>query len=78
MAAATWRRAGAGASACLVEPRGSRPSASTTTRIAAAGLKAATGHMAAAYYGRRQQALDVVAITGTNGKTSTAWWLARR
>jgi UDP-N-acetylmuramoyl-L-alanyl-D-glutamate--2,6-diaminopimelate ligase len=40
------------------------------------GLKAASGLIAAAYYEQPSQALDVVAITGTNGKTSTAWWLA--
>jgi UDP-N-acetylmuramoyl-L-alanyl-D-glutamate--2,6-diaminopimelate ligase len=39
-------------------------------------LKAASGLIAAAYYEQPSQALDVVAITGTNGKTSTAWWLA--
>jgi UDP-N-acetylmuramoyl-L-alanyl-D-glutamate--2,6-diaminopimelate ligase len=39
-------------------------------------LKAASGPIAAAYYEQPSQALDVLAITGTNGKTSTAWWLA--
>lgn len=46
-------------------------------RIASyAGLKAASGPIAAAYFEQPSRALDVVAITGTNGKTSTAWWLA--
>jgi UDP-N-acetylmuramoyl-L-alanyl-D-glutamate--2,6-diaminopimelate ligase len=40
------------------------------------GLKAASGLIAATYYEQPSQVLDVVAITGTNGKTSTAWWLA--
>ena len=40
------------------------------------GLKAASGPIAAAYYEEPSRAMDVVAITGTNGKTSTAWWLA--
>jgi UDP-N-acetylmuramoyl-L-alanyl-D-glutamate--2,6-diaminopimelate ligase len=40
------------------------------------GLKAASGPIAAAYYEQPSRAMDVVAITGTNGKTSTAWWLA--
>jgi UDP-N-acetylmuramoyl-L-alanyl-D-glutamate--2,6-diaminopimelate ligase len=40
------------------------------------GLKAASGPIAAAYYEQPSHALDVVAITGTNGKTSSAWWLA--
>jgi len=37
------------------------------------GLKAASGPIAAAYYEEPSRAMDVVAITGTNGKTSTAW-----
>ena len=41
------------------------------------GLKAATGPIAAAYYEQPSERLDVIAITGTNGKTSTAWWLAQ-
>lgn len=40
------------------------------------GLKAGCGPIAAAYYEQPSQAMDVIAITGTNGKTSTAWWLA--
>ncbi len=39
-------------------------------------LQPATGLIAAAYYGHPTQTLDIVAVTGTNGKTSTAWWLA--
>ena len=42
------------------------------------GLKAATGPIAAAYYGQpTERSCDVLAVTGTNGKTSTAWWLAQ-
>ncbi|NRF71522.1 UDP-N-acetylmuramoyl-L-alanyl-D-glutamate--2,6-diaminopimelate ligase [Aquincola sp. S2] len=40
-------------------------------------LKAATGPIAAAYFGRPTEALQVVAVTGTNGKSSTAWWTAQ-
>jgi UDP-N-acetylmuramoyl-L-alanyl-D-glutamate--2,6-diaminopimelate ligase len=40
------------------------------------GLKAATGHIAALWFEEPSRALDVLAVTGTNGKTSTAWWLA--
>jgi UDP-N-acetylmuramoyl-L-alanyl-D-glutamate--2,6-diaminopimelate ligase len=40
------------------------------------GLKAATGPIASAFYGNPSAALEVLAVTGTNGKTSTAWWLA--
>jgi UDP-N-acetylmuramoyl-L-alanyl-D-glutamate--2,6-diaminopimelate ligase len=67
-----------GATACVVELAGAdnfawgdHPAIATYD-----GLKAASGLIAAAYYEQPSQALDVVAITGTNGKTSTAWWLA--
>jgi UDP-N-acetylmuramoyl-L-alanyl-D-glutamate--2,6-diaminopimelate ligase len=40
------------------------------------GLKAATGPIAAQWFGHPSQQLQVLAVTGTNGKTSTAWWLA--
>jgi UDP-N-acetylmuramoyl-L-alanyl-D-glutamate--2,6-diaminopimelate ligase len=33
--------------------------------------------VADAYYEQPSQALQVLAVTGTNGKTSTAWWLAQ-
>ncbi|MDT7837223.1 UDP-N-acetylmuramoyl-L-alanyl-D-glutamate--2,6-diaminopimelate ligase [Aquabacterium sp. OR-4] len=47
-------------------------------RIAALpGLKAATGAIAAAWFGQPGAALQVVAATGTNGKSSTAWWTAQ-
>ena len=67
-----------GATACVVEHSGADAfdwgeCASIATYD---GLKAASGPIAAAYYEQPSQALDVVAITGTNGKTSTAWWLA--
>jgi UDP-N-acetylmuramoyl-L-alanyl-D-glutamate--2,6-diaminopimelate ligase len=42
-----------------------------------AGLKAASGEIAAEFYGRPSQQLRIVAITGTNGKTSSSWWLAQ-
>lgn len=40
-------------------------------------LKTLTGHMAAAFCGHPSHDLNVVAVTGTNGKTSTTWWLAQ-
>jgi len=71
----------AGAVACLVESQGLAASplaAVSDDRVAAfGGLKPATGELAAAFYGHPSQGLDVVAVTGTNGKTSTAWWLAQ-
>jgi UDP-N-acetylmuramoyl-L-alanyl-D-glutamate--2,6-diaminopimelate ligase len=66
-----------GAAACLVEHEGVDAFAFGGEAIATyAGLKAATGPIAAAYYEQPSQSLDVLAVTGTNGKTSTAWWLA--
>jgi UDP-N-acetylmuramoyl-L-alanyl-D-glutamate--2,6-diaminopimelate ligase len=40
-------------------------------------LKAQTAWLADAYYEHPSHALQVLAVTGTNGKTSTAWWLAQ-
>jgi UDP-N-acetylmuramoyl-L-alanyl-D-glutamate--2,6-diaminopimelate ligase len=67
-----------GATACVVEHSGSERFAWNDNDAIATydGLKAASGLIAAAYYEQPSHVLDVVAITGTNGKTSTAWWLA--
>lgn len=68
----------AGARACLVEHAGAQAYEFNDSRIATYdGLKAATGPIAAAYFEAPSKHLQVVAITGTNGKTSTAWWLAQ-
>lgn len=66
-----------GASACLVEQAGVQAFGFEAPTVATyAQLKAATAPIAATYYDAPSQALNVVAITGTNGKTSTAFWLA--
>lgn len=68
----------AGASCCLVESQGSETFGFEDARIAqVSGLKAASGLIAAAYYGQPSKSLDVLAVTGTNGKTSSAWWIAQ-
>jgi UDP-N-acetylmuramoyl-L-alanyl-D-glutamate--2,6-diaminopimelate ligase len=68
----------AGASACLVEAKGADAFHFDGTRVAAlGGLKAASGPLAAALYEQPSHKLDVVAVTGTNGKTSVAWWVAQ-
>jgi UDP-N-acetylmuramoyl-L-alanyl-D-glutamate--2,6-diaminopimelate ligase len=41
-----------------------------------AGLRRDSGAIASAFHGHPSRHMDVLAITGTNGKTSTAWWLA--
>ena len=68
----------AGASACLVEGDGALSFDFQNDRVATyAGLKAASGSIAAIYFESPSQHLDVVAVTGTNGKTSTTWFLAQ-
>ncbi|MES2243911.1 MAG: UDP-N-acetylmuramoyl-L-alanyl-D-glutamate--2,6-diaminopimelate ligase [Pseudomonadota bacterium] len=68
----------AGAQACLVEQAGAEAYAFSDSRVAAySGLKTATAPIAAAYFEHPSKKLDVLAVTGTNGKTSTAWWLAQ-
>ena len=67
-----------GATACLVERAGSEAYDFSDPRVASyEGLKAATAAIAAAYFGEPSDHLEVLAVTGTNGKTSTAWWLAQ-
>ena len=67
-----------GATACLVEAAGSEAFGFGSDAVAAyEGLKAATGPIGALFYGEPSHQLDVLAVTGTNGKTSTAWWLAQ-
>ena len=67
-----------GASACIVEKMGVDSYQFNSGKIASyAGLKAASGPIAAAYFEQPSTQLDVLAVTGTNGKTSTAWWLAQ-
>jgi UDP-N-acetylmuramyl-tripeptide synthetase len=66
-----------GAVACLVEQDGVGQFMLSGAHIASLrGLKAATGPIADLWFGAPSALLDVLAVTGTNGKTSTAWWLA--
>ena len=72
----------AGATTCLVEADGIEACIDAfgldDARVAALPqLKAATGPIAHAYFGQPGDRLDIVATTGTNGKTSTAWWTAQ-
>jgi len=68
----------AGATACLVEQDGAAAYGFQDEKVAEyAGLKAATGPIAAAYFNEPSRQLRISAVTGTNGKTSTAWWLAQ-
>jgi len=76
----------AGAAACLVEADAldalladwQHDGVEFSSRVAALpGLQAAAGPLADRWYGQPSQQMPVVAITGTNGKTSTAWWIAQ-
>ena len=69
----------AGANACLVEADGAQAFAleERVDVAALAGLKASTGALASGFMGSPSEHLRVIAVTGTNGKTSTAWWVAQ-
>ena len=67
-----------GALAAVVEHSGAEVFELDPERVlAVSGLKRQAGAIASAFYGEPSASLDVVAITGTNGKTSTAWWVAQ-
>ena len=74
----------AGASAILFEPPAPGNIAVPAGAIAVPGLVARMGEMADRFHGEPSQAMTVVGVTGTNGKTSTvqllaqAWTLQRR
>lgn len=67
-----------GARACLVEADGAEAFGFDDARVAAVpGLKARSAEIAHGFYGEPSARLQVVAVTGTNGKTSTSWWTAQ-
>ncbi|QXZ09374.1 UDP-N-acetylmuramoyl-L-alanyl-D-glutamate--2,6-diaminopimelate ligase [Comamonas sp. Y33R10-2] len=66
-----------GAAAVLVEAEGLEAFDLSSDKVAGLkGLKAATGLIADEWFAHPSRELDVLAVTGTNGKTTTAWWLA--
>ena len=68
----------AGAGACLVEADGVEAFGFDDVRIATLPrLAQQCGAVAHEFFGRPSERLSVLAVTGTNGKTSTAWWLAQ-
>ncbi|MBN2691843.1 MAG: bifunctional UDP-N-acetylmuramoyl-L-alanyl-D-glutamate--2,6-diaminopimelate ligase MurE/UDP-N-acetylmuramoyl-tripeptide--D-alanyl-D-alanine ligase MurF [Burkholderiaceae bacterium] len=68
----------ANASAVLIEAEGAQHFGFSDARIVAVeGLKALAGPLAAAWYGHPSRAVRLLAITGTNGKTSCALWTAQ-
>jgi murE/murF fusion protein len=67
-----------GATACLVDDHHLASFGFDDARIAAVThLKDVVGPIAHLFLGRPSERLQVVATTGTNGKTSTAWWTAQ-
>ena len=67
-----------GAAAILFEARGFDWDAGwRVPHVAVADLKARLGFIASAVYGRPSQALWMIGVTGTNGKTSCAHWTAQ-
>ncbi len=68
----------AGAAGCLVEAEGVEAFQFDGEQVAAVPhLKALTGVIASEWFERPSTQLDVVAVTGTNGKTSVSWWVAQ-
>jgi len=65
-----------GAVAVLYESGAPVQTASAASR-AVPQLRQLAGPIAAEYYGRPSERLEVVAVTGTNGKTSCTQWIAR-
>jgi len=67
-----------GVAACLVERSGVEAFGIDDARVATyPGLKTASALVAAHFFDHPSEQLDVLAVTGTNGKTSTVWWLAQ-
>ncbi|AOW14917.1 UDP-N-acetylmuramoyl-L-alanyl-D-glutamate--2,6-diaminopimelate ligase [Hydrogenophaga crassostreae] len=68
----------AGALAAVVEREGVEAFDLVDDRVLmVSDLKAQAGAIASAYFADPSASLAMVAITGTNGKTSTAWWIAQ-
>ena len=67
-----------GAAACLVDDHHLASFGFDDARIAAVThLKDLVGPIAHQFLGKPSERLQIVAVTGTNGKTSTAWWVAQ-
>ena len=67
----------AGAAAVLCEADDALPDHGSVPILAVRGLRAGLGALGDDWYGRPSAALTVVAITGTNGKTTTSQWIAQ-
>ncbi|WP_085314872.1 UDP-N-acetylmuramoyl-L-alanyl-D-glutamate--2,6-diaminopimelate ligase [Derxia lacustris] len=65
-----------GAAGAIVESRGAEPPPAGLPFIAVPDLRRHSGELAAQFYGHPNARMATVAITGTNGKTTCALWLA--
>ena len=61
----------------LVEAEGFSGAGAVMPVLPVMGLRNVLGELAAAYYGLPSDSMQVVGVTGTNGKTSTASWIAQ-
>jgi UDP-N-acetylmuramoyl-L-alanyl-D-glutamate--2,6-diaminopimelate ligase len=66
-----------GAVAALVEAEGFDGADIRLPVLPVRGLRLLLGQLAARHYGLPAESLQVVGVTGTNGKTSTAHWIAQ-
>lgn len=66
-----------GAAAVLFEPPAPDALPAPADAIAVPGLRARLGELAHRFHGRASEAMPVVGVTGTNGKTSTVQLLAQ-
>lgn len=67
----------AGASAILFEPPAPQGLPAPGDAIAVPGLRARMGAMAASFHGQPSQAMAMIGVTGTSGKTSTVQLIAQ-
>ena len=68
----------AGAGACIVAAEGVETFGFDDERVAALpGLRHHLAALCSAFHGHPSASMDLMAVTGTNGKTSTAWWWAQ-
>src|SRR5690606_9568281 len=67
----------AGAAAVLYEPPAPAGTEVPAGAVAVPGLRARLGALGDAFHGRPSERMDVVGVTGTNGKTSTVQLLAQ-
>jgi UDP-N-acetylmuramoyl-L-alanyl-D-glutamate--2,6-diaminopimelate ligase len=66
-----------GAAAALVEAEHFGGADAGLPILPVRDLRRVLGPLAARYYGQPSEAMQVVGVTGTNGKTSTAFWIAQ-